>query len=91
MPSTLTVPKVYVFPMIGQMGTDISNHLLDILKQDIRKQKPDIIVYMLKSADVDRIEYLGPNDDAREFGLPMMEEYRDMAKGLKRSCPTSRR
>ena len=83
MPSTLTVPKVYVFPMIGQMGTDISNHLLDILKQDIRKQKPDIIVYMLKSADVDRIEYLGPNDDAREFGLPMMEEYRDMAKGLK--------
>ena len=32
LPSTLNSPKVYVFPMEGQMGTDISESLFKILK-----------------------------------------------------------
>jgi hypothetical protein len=55
LPSTVGAPKVYVFPMHGQMGTDVSKALVEIMKEDIRKQKPDIIVYHLKSADIDRI------------------------------------
>jgi hypothetical protein len=49
--------------------------------EDIRKQKPDIIVYHLKSADIDRNNYLR-NDDREEFGMPAIEEYRDIVKRL---------
>lgn len=82
LPSTLTTPKVYVFPLKGQMGSDISAELLKAVTPDIRKQKPDIIVYQLESADIDRINYL-KNDDPREFGLIQIEMYRDMLKQLR--------
>ncbi len=85
LPSTVGAPKVYVFPMHGQMGTDVSKALVEIMKEDIRKQKPDIIIYHLKSADIDRIEYLGENDDRSEFGIPDVEGYRDLAKDLHES------
>jgi hypothetical protein len=80
-PSTLASPKVYVVPFTGQMGTDISMQLVDIVIEDVRKQKPDIIVYALKSADIDRNDYL-KNDNPMEFGMPDIEKYRDMVKKL---------
>lgn len=80
-PSTLASPKVYVAPLSGQMGTDISKQLVDIIVEDVRKQKPDIIVYALKSADIDRNDYL-KNDNPMEFGMPDIEKYRDMVKQL---------
>ena len=81
LPSTLVSPRVYVFPMKGQMGTDVSKQLVDIMVKDIQKQKPDIIVYHLNSADIDRNNYLR-NDDREEFGMPAIEEYRDIVKRL---------
>ncbi|RLS86761.1 MAG: hypothetical protein DWI10_10640 [Planctomycetota bacterium] len=86
LPSTLSAPKIYVFPMEGQMGTDISPQLVDIMIKDIKKQKPDILVMQLKSADIDRNDYL-KNDDPKEFGKPMIEEYRDMVRKIHEDLP----
>ena len=82
LPTGLANPKVYVFPLIGQMGTDISEPIFKKLIEDAKKQQPDIIVLKLKSADIDRINHLR-NDDPSEFGLVnKMTEYRDMMKSV---------
>jgi len=82
LPSGNANPKVYVFPMIGQMGTDISEPIFKKLVDDAKKQKPDIIVIKLKSADIDRINHLR-NDDPNEFGLVSeITTYRDMMKSV---------
>ncbi|MEY3141649.1 MAG: hypothetical protein RLY21_142 [Planctomycetota bacterium] len=79
LPSTLATPNVYVVPLKGQMGTDISMQLMKMYVEDIKKVKPDIIVLELFSADVNQNFYL-PDDDTGEFGLGILEEYRDMVK-----------
>ncbi len=82
LPAGVANPKVYVFPMIGQMGTDISEPIFKKLIEDVKRQKPDILVLKLKSADVDRINHLR-NDDPNEFGLVnLMTTYRDMLKSV---------
>lgn len=82
LPTGIANPKVYVFPLIGQMGTDISEPIFKKLIDDAKKQKPDIIVLKLKSADIDRINHLR-NDNPVEFGLVnKMTEYRDMMKSV---------
>ncbi len=83
LPSTTSTPKVYVFPLVGQMGTDISESSFEVLSKDLEKAKPDIIVFRLKSADVDRNDYL-KNDDPNEFGLPgEVGSYRQMLKDIR--------
>jgi len=82
LPTGLANPKVYVFPLVGQMGTDISEPIFKKLIEDAKKQKPDIIVLKLKSADIDRINHLR-NDNPNEFGLVnKMTDYRDMMKSV---------
>ena len=82
LPTGIASPKVYVFPLIGQMGTDISEPIFKKLIEDAKKQKPDIVVLKLKSADIDRINHLR-NDNPVEFGLVnKMTEYRDMMKSV---------
>lgn len=79
LPSTLATPNVYVVPLKGQMGTDINMQLMKMYVEDIKKVKPDIIVLELFSADVNQNFYL-KDDDQGEFGLGILEEYRDMVK-----------
>jgi len=82
LPEGMPNPKVYVFPMVGQMGTDISEPIFKKLIEDVKRQKPDILVIKLKSADVDRINHLR-NDDPSEFGLVnLITTYRDMMKSV---------
>jgi hypothetical protein len=82
LPAATASPKVYVFPMDGQMGTDISEPIFKTLIEDVKKQKPDIVVLRLKSADVDRINHLR-NDNPNEFGLVNeITTYRDMVKSV---------
>ncbi|MDG2022529.1 MAG: hypothetical protein P8J59_11320 [Phycisphaerales bacterium] len=76
------VPVVYVVPMNGQMGTDIHPSIYDKVIEDAMKVKPDVIVYQLKSADIDKNFYLAGNDDRREFGMAKIGEYRDLARAL---------
>ncbi len=83
LPATTSVPKVYVFPLIGQMGTDISDTSFEVITKDLDKAKPDIIVFRVKSADVDRNDDL-KNDDPNEFGLPgAVGSYRQMLKDIR--------
>ncbi|MFM7260002.1 MAG: hypothetical protein ACKO3W_05300, partial [bacterium] len=83
LPSTTSAPKVYVFPLIGQMGTDISETSFEVITKDLDKSKPDIIVFQLKSADIDRNDYL-KNDNPAEFGLPgEVGTYRQMLKDVR--------
>ncbi len=76
------VPVVYVVPMSGQMGTDIHPSIYDKVIEDALKVNPDVIVYQLKSADIDNNFYLAGNDDRREFGMAKIGEYRDLARAL---------
>ncbi|MCE2885328.1 MAG: hypothetical protein LW806_10560 [Planctomycetaceae bacterium] len=83
LPATTSVPKVYVFPLIGQMGTDISETSFEVITKDLDKAKPDIIVFRLKSADIDRIDHR-KNDNPAEFGLPgEVGTYRQMLKDVR--------
>jgi hypothetical protein len=79
LPSTLATPNVYLVPLKGQMGTDINPQLMKLYVEDIKKAKPDIIVLDLFSADVNQNFYL-QDDDRGEYGLGILEEYRDMVK-----------
>ncbi len=76
------VPVVYVVPMSGQMGTDIHPSIYDDVIEDILKVQPDVIVYQLKSADIDTNFYLAGNDDRREFGMAKIGEYRELVRAL---------
>jgi len=82
LPPATATPKVYVIPMNGQMGTDICKQPYEAIIEDARKAKPDIVVFSLESADIDNNFYL-KNDDAREFGLVKLDEYRDLVKMLR--------
>ncbi|MDZ4828890.1 MAG: hypothetical protein SGJ09_01670 [Phycisphaerae bacterium] len=81
-PTTIAVPKVYVIPMEGQMGTDIDKSIYEDIVKDVAKAKPDIIVYRLKSADFDDNYYMN-TDDKREAGISKLTDYRDMVKYLR--------
>lgn len=59
--------SVYVVPFKGQFGTDIHPACYDEILKDLKDKRPDVIVFELDSADVDRVEYMG--EDPRNAGL----------------------
>lgn len=75
------VPSIYVIPMVGQMGTDIHGSIYEDIIKDVKKVKPDIVIFNLKSADVDDIYYRA-NDDRKESGMVDIEGYRDLVIDL---------
>ena len=75
------IPSVYVIPMEGQMGTDIHPAIYDDIIADVEKANPDIVIYRLESADIDNIHYRA-NDDAREAGKMMPDEYSQLLNDL---------
>lgn len=79
----VSVPRVYVVPMRGQMGTDIVKSIYDDVIKDIKEKNPDVVVYDLESYDIDQNEYL-PNDDPNEAGVADLDEIRTLAETLKR-------
>ncbi|MFO0829015.1 MAG: hypothetical protein U0572_12820 [Phycisphaerales bacterium] len=81
-PTHIAVPKIYIVPMEGQMGTDIDQGIYEDIVKDIAKVKPDLIIYQLKSADFDSNYYMN-TEDKREFGVNKLTDYRDMVKYLR--------
>lgn len=59
--------SVYVVPFKGQFGTDIHPACYEDILKDLEAKRPDIIVFELDSADVDRVEYMG--EDPSKAGL----------------------
>ena len=77
------VPVVYVIPFTGQMGTDIHPSIYEEIVEDVNEVDPDIVVFRLDSADVDRNFHI-QNDDRREQGLwQNIEVYRDLMLDIK--------
>jgi hypothetical protein len=58
---------VYVVPFKGQFGTDIHPACYEDILKDLEAKRPDIIVFELESADIDRVEYMG--EDPRNAGM----------------------
>ena len=59
--------SVYVVPFKGQFGTDIHPACYEDILKDLEAKRPDIIVFELDSADIDRVEYMG--EDPSNAGL----------------------
>ncbi len=79
-------PKtVYVVPMgikdKGQFGLDIHAQVYEQIAKDIEEKRPDIVVFILNSADIGTVRYLG--DDPRKFGIFDDDSTRKMTRDLK--------
>ncbi len=79
------VTSVYVVPMgfrgTGQFGLDIHPSVYEKVVEDVAEKKPDLVVYVLNSADVDTVAYMG--DDPREQGVFDDDSIRKMTRDLK--------
>lgn len=76
------VPVIYPIPMRGQMGTDIHPSAYAEIVADCKKANPDLVVFILESADINNIFYLA-DDDRAETGLGLLGEYRQLATSLR--------
>ncbi len=85
LPANVAVPKVYVVPMDGQMGTDIAKVIYDEIAKDIEKQKPDILVMHVDTSDFAKgwEEQMMSRGEKPERGLSLVGEYRDIAMLLR--------
>ncbi|MSR28196.1 MAG: hypothetical protein EXS03_01295 [Phycisphaerales bacterium] len=85
------VKSVYVVPMgfpgTGQFGLDIHPMVYEKVSADIAEKKPDIVVYVLHSADVDQVAYMG--DDPTERGIFEDDSMRDGMRKLKEAVKQS--
>ena len=59
--------SVYVVPFKGQFGTDIHPACYEEILKDLEAKRPDVIIFELESADIDRVEYMG--EDPSNAGL----------------------
>ncbi len=69
------------FPGTGQFGLDIHPSVYEKVAADIAEKHPDIVVYVLHSADVDQVAYMG--DDPTERGIFEDDSMRDGMRKLK--------
>ncbi|MGA0287791.1 MAG: hypothetical protein ACO3QA_12270, partial [Phycisphaerales bacterium] len=76
------VPVIYPVPMRGQMGTDIHPSAYEAIVEDVKKVQPDLVVFMLESADINNVFYLR-DDDRAESGLGLLGEYRELVGSLR--------
>lgn len=82
--SRTNVPSIYIVPMKGQMGTDIRSDVYKDVVEDIRKHKPDVLVFKVESADAFSPELMHPTgyehdfDPRNERGLLEFEDYREL-------------
>ena len=79
-----SLPGVYVIPMRGQMGTDVHIEFYKKTMDEIRRLKPDLLVFELDCSDAyegilmikDELEALDEWEE--ETGIMDLEQYRDM-------------
>lgn len=79
-------PKtVYVVPMglkgTGQFGLDIHPMVYEEVAKDITLKRPDLVVFVLNSPDVDDVKYMG--DDPSAYGIFDDDSTRKMTRDLK--------
>ena len=79
--ATDKLPVVYTVPLVGQMGTDIHEDLVEEVIEDIQTAQPDLIVFRINSQDIGTNMHL-PTYDWKEAGKFKMAEYRNMVQDL---------
>ncbi len=80
------VATFYLVPMKGQMGTDIHLAAYEQIIEDIKAKNPDVLIFDLNSADIDKQEYIQQEDKA-EAGLMLIEDYRDLVQVFRDRIP----
>ena len=89
-------PVVYVIPMEGYMGIDISGLVYDRIIKDVKDKKPDLIVFRINSADGRMNDkYMEAVDSARKDDkidprrlASGITDYRDLAAKLHNELDT---
>lgn len=84
------LPRFYVVPMKGQMGTDIHRDLYEEVVADIKKQNPDVVVFELDSKDFPDLMIPEVEDPRESRGFLMVEEFRDLVNMFKDELPSVR-
>lgn len=81
--SELMVPSFYLIPMRGQMGTDINKGIYEKVVKDIADKKPDVLVFVLDSAEYPDLMIPEANEDpTKSPGLLLIEEYQELVSML---------
>ena len=89
-------PVVYVIPMEGYMGIDISGLVYDKIIKDVKEKKPDLIVFRLNSADgrmndkyMEAVDSARKDDKINPLRLASgITDYRDLAAKLHNELDT---
>jgi hypothetical protein len=77
--------------MKGQMGTDINKTIYEKVVKDIREKKPDVLVFVLESAEYPDLMIPEADDDPQKSpGLLLLEEYRDLVSMIRDDLPSYR-
>jgi hypothetical protein len=83
--SDTSVPSLYIVPMHGQFGTDVRSDVYKPVIEDIKKNKPTMVIIDMRSADAFPPELMHPmgfnmeNKDPRlERSLLEFEDYREL-------------
>jgi hypothetical protein len=75
------VPSVYVVPMKGQMGTDISLTVYEEMKDDILLHRPDVLIIVMETIDEeDRIYSRIEEFDKGQHSLDFLDMYQDLVR-----------
>ncbi len=76
-----SLPAFYVIPMRGQMGTDIRSDAYQRIVEEIRREQPELVIWLLDCADRD--ELMISMSDPAEGGLTqLIEDYRTLVRML---------
>ena len=79
----LDLPSIYLVPMRGQMGTDIHKSIYEEVVEDIKRVKPDVVVFELDSKDFPDLMIPQVEDPRDSRGFLMFEEYRELVNMLR--------
>lgn len=89
-PNDESLPSFYLIPMEGQMGTDVHPDAYRGVVEDIKRVRPDYVIWVMDSSDVDddieKISYLG-EFDREEVSLGLIDEYRELVRMLRNEIP----
>lgn len=76
-----SLPAFYVIPMKGQMGTDIRSEVYRPVVEEIRREKPELVIWIMDCADID--ELMISMSDRNEQGMfQLYDDYRDLVRML---------
>ena len=78
-----SLTSIYVVPMKGQMGTDIHSSIYEKAVKDILEHDPDVVIFVLESADYPDLLIPQVEDPRETRGMFMLDDFRKLVRLLK--------